>query len=129
MTMKQPAIAPVAAGGAIIAGVASMFIGGYKIADCLQFQSEYGFCNEVVETNTVSLVAGGAAVIGSVGGLFTYNRRLERPDGSVPNLDPAELLLEEKRKVFLLHGLGNTQLEIARQLGISRYRVRKHLNG
>ncbi len=119
--MKQPAIAPVAAGGAIIAGVASMFIGGYKIADCLQFRSEYGFCNDVVENNAMSLVAGGAAVAGSVGGLFTYNRRLERPGYAETGA------ATEREKVITLRGLGMTQVEISKELGISRYRVRKHL--
>lgn len=132
--MKQPLLAPVAAGGAILTGVSAMLISGYRIADCFQYRDSYGFCNRVVEENTLSLVAGGSAIVGSFGGLFTYNRRLERPD--TKELLPAVALNQEPvppsdptaEEVLYLHHLGYSQNDIAEQLGITRYKVRKYLS-
>lgn len=119
--MKQPLLAPVATGGAILTGISAMLIGGYRIADCLRYNYGYGVCDEVVEENTLSLVAGGAAIAGSIGGLFTYNRRLERPSDSVANMLPI------KERVIAMSMEGKSQREISETLGISRYQVRKNL--
>ena len=80
--MKQPLLAPLTMGGSIVTGVAAMIVGGYKIADCLRYQAGPGVCNEVVEANALVVVGGVAAIAGPVGGLFTYNEKLEAPGSS-----------------------------------------------
>jgi hypothetical protein len=77
--MKQPLIAPATMGASIVAGVAAMLVGGYKIADCLRYQAGPSACDQVVEANAVTIVGGIAAVAGPLGGLFTYNEGLEPP--------------------------------------------------
>jgi hypothetical protein len=79
--MKQPLLAPLTMGGSIVTGIAAMVVGGYKIADCLRYQAGPGVCNEVVEANALAVVGGVAAIAGPVGGLFTYNEKLEAPGG------------------------------------------------
>jgi hypothetical protein len=80
--MKQPLIAPATMGASIVAGVAAILVGGYKIADCLRYQAGPGACDQAVETNAVTIVGGIAAVAGPIGGLFTYNEKLEAPGSS-----------------------------------------------
>jgi hypothetical protein len=79
--MKQPWIAPATMGGSIVTGVAAMVVGGYKIADCLRYQAGPGVCDQVVEANALAVVGGVAAIAGPIGGLFTYNEKLEAPGG------------------------------------------------
>ena len=80
--MKQPLIAPATMGASIVAGVAAMLVGGYKIADCLRYQAGPSACDQVVEANAITIVGGFAAVAGPFGGLFTYNEGLEPPGSS-----------------------------------------------
>jgi hypothetical protein len=77
--MKQPLIAPATMGASVVAGVAAMLVGGYKIADCLRYQVGPSACDQVVEANAITIVGGFAAVAGPFGGLFTYNESLEPP--------------------------------------------------
>lgn len=77
--MKQPLIAPATMGASIVAGVAAMLVGGYKIADCLRYQAGPSACDQVVEANAITIVGGFAAIAGPFGGLFTYNDNLEPP--------------------------------------------------
>jgi hypothetical protein len=77
--MKQPLIAPATMGASIVAGVAAMLVGGYKIADCLRYQAGPSACDQVVEANAITIVGGFAAIAGPFGGLFTYNDSLEPP--------------------------------------------------
>ena len=79
--MKQPLLAPAAVGGSMLAGLTAMLIGGYRIVDCFRFETGRGACDEAVDSNTPAVMAGAAALLGSWGGLFTYNRKLEHPDG------------------------------------------------
>lgn len=132
-------LAPIALGGGIAGGIAAMLIGGYKITDCLIYRSTYGVCDEVIEDNTLAVVTGVGAIVGSVGGLFTYNKKLERPEASpvassgalspppppTPEDEPEALLSEE---IMILHDAGMSERDIADQLEITRYRVRKTLH-
>lgn len=77
--MQQPLIAPATMGASVVAGVAAMLVGGYKIADCLRYQAGPSACDQVVEANAITIVGGFAAVAGPFGGLFTYNESLEPP--------------------------------------------------
>jgi hypothetical protein len=77
--VQQPLWAPPALGAAVVTGVAAALISGYEIVDCLQYRSGRGECSAVIQENALPLVAGIAAVIGPLGGLFTYNHQLESP--------------------------------------------------
>jgi hypothetical protein len=88
--MKQPVFAPVLAGGGVVGGLAAIFVSGYALVDCFRYERGRGACTQVVEEHVLPLVTGIAAVSGTVGGLFTYNRRLERPEAS-----PAPLAVKE----------------------------------
>jgi hypothetical protein len=72
-------LAPAAFGGSVVAGVAAMLVSGYRIVDCFQYRTERGACDQVIEDNTLAVVAGAAAIAGSFGGFFTYNEQLESP--------------------------------------------------
>jgi hypothetical protein len=89
--MKQPVFAPVLAGGGVVGGMAGIFVSGYALVDCFRYERGRGACTQVVEEHVLPLVTGIAAVSGTVGGLFTYNRRLERPEAP-----PAALATKEK---------------------------------
>lgn len=142
--MKQPVLAPVAMGGGLVGGVAAMLLGGYRITDCLMYKQEMGFCDKVVEQNIMSVVGGVAAIIGTWGGLFTYNKKLERPGSStapavmsaiaVKEYDKAsylEDLFDDKKSLELrvldAYEATGSETDTADMLGITRYRVRKIL--
>lgn len=88
--MKSSWYAPVAAGGGLVTGLAAAMVSGYHIVDCLQFRTQKGECNEVVEQHTLTFVSGVAAVVGTIGGLFTYNRQLEREPDTRPDISDIE---------------------------------------
>lgn len=137
--MRQPMLAPAAFGGSIVAGVAAMLVSGYRIVDCFQYRSERGACDEVIEDNTLPLVAGVAAIAGSFGGLWTYNpalrRRQDEPEPGTDPLPPAGLVDDPDREppderieaARLLRSQGLTQQEIAAELGVSRSTVQRLL--
>lgn len=93
---KQPAMAPVALGGAVITGLASILIGGYRITDCLRFQSDSGQCEQVIEDNVMTVLGGAAAVAGSWGGFNTLNPKLHGGDAAAV-LPPKELVHDQPR--------------------------------
>jgi hypothetical protein len=130
-------LAPAAFGGSVVAGVAAMLVSGYRIVDCIQFRSERGACDDVIEQNTLPLVAGVAAIAGSFGGLWTYNPSLRRQEDDPqlqPEPEPVALVDDPDReppdRADLAHQLraqGLTQQEIADQLGCSRSTVQRLL--
>jgi len=77
--LRQPLWAPPAFGTAIVTGVASALISAYEIGDCLQYRTKRGECHAVIEQNALPLVTGIAAILGPLGGLFTYNHKLDTP--------------------------------------------------
>jgi hypothetical protein len=139
--MQQPMLAPAAFGGSVIAGVAAMLVSGYRIADCLQYRSGPGACDSTIDQNALPLVAGVAAIAGSFGGFFTYNRQLESP--SSRRRDEPEQVIEDEPDVILdppaeppdnristakeLQAHGCTQQEIADHIGVSRSTVQRLL--
>lgn len=93
--IQQPKLAPMALGGSVIAGAVSMLIGGYKIVDCVRYQTAPGQCDSTIEVNLAAVVAGGAAIAGSWGGFNTYNRDLrceEQP--ALAQIAPKELVVK-----------------------------------
>jgi hypothetical protein len=137
--MQQPMLAPAAFGGSVIAGVAAMLVSGYRIADCLQYRSGPGACDSTIDQNALPLVAGMAAIAGSFGGFFTYNRQLESPssrrrDEPEPETEiesepdpPAEPPDNRISTAKELQAHGCTQQEIADHLGVSRSTVQRLL--
>lgn len=145
--MRQPMLAPAAFGGSVVAGVAAMLVSGYRIVDCFQYRTERGACDQVIEDNTLPLVAGVAAIAGSFGGLWTYNpalrRRQDEPEldiDPVPEHQPDLLPLigpvddpdqeppdERIEAALILRSQGLTQQEIAAELGVSRSTVQRLL--
>jgi hypothetical protein len=77
--VKQPLWAPPAVGSAVVTGLCALIVGAYRITDCLRYERGRGACDTVVAENVFLALTGGAALWGPLGGLFTYNRKLERP--------------------------------------------------
>lgn len=135
--MNQSRVAPsVALGGSLVAGVAAMFIGGFKIADCLRYQTKQEQCDAVIERNLPAVIGGGAAIAGAWGGFNTYNPSLHKEDQPgevaerglvVDTPEPQKFHSASPEYIKQLFEQGQTQTEISRQLGISRYMVRKAL--
>lgn len=72
-------IAPIAAGGGVVAGISAALIAMYQISDCLAFKSKKGECDSVVSMGVPAMVAGFGAVASTMGGLWTYNKKLREP--------------------------------------------------
>jgi len=81
---NQPNLAPVAFGGSVIAGVVSILIGGYKVADCIRYQSAPGQCDEAIDRNAPIVTAGFLALAGNWGAFNTYNKKLHEDDVLIP---------------------------------------------
>jgi hypothetical protein len=135
--MNQQRVAPsLALGGSLVAGVAAMFIGGFKIADCLRYQTKQGECDAAIERNLPAVIGGGAAIAGSWGGFNTYNPGLRKEDqpGEVAERglvvdapEPQGFHSASPEYIKELAAKGMNQTEISKELGISRYMVRKAL--
>lgn len=134
---EQPKLAPsLAFGGSLVAGVAAMFIGGFKVADCIRYQTKHGECDAAIEKNLPAIIGGAAALAGCWGGFNTYNPKL-RSKSETTELAEAGLVVEEPEQTVFhsaspeyikkLYDDGMTQVEIAEKLGVSRYAVRKAL--
>lgn len=82
----------------MVGGMAAMLVSGYFLVDCFRHESGRGACDDVVQQHTLPLVAGASAIIGTLGGLFTYNRRLDRPeDPQVKPLPAAYVARRQER--------------------------------
>lgn len=128
------AMPSVAFGGSVAAGVVSMIISGYKIVDCVRYQSGPGQCDSAIETNLPGVVAGGGVLAGCWGAFNTYNPKLHKDDKpsevartEIVISDPPEDLTEEKvvEKIQEMRAEGATQKEMSEALGTSLYEVRK----
>jgi len=73
---RQPLMAPLAAGGGIVAGVSAAFIGWYQLSDCMAFRTKRGECDQIASVAIPAMVAGAGSIIGAIGGLWTLNPRL-----------------------------------------------------
>ena len=149
------AMPPVAFGGSVAAGIASMLISGHQVIDCIRYQTRPGQCDSVIQTNLPGLVAGGGVLAGCWGAFNTYNPRLHK-GGSVGEIaarglvipaEPEEEIKTEEPALVSGSGekaeqedysllvdrvvekreAGDTQKKIAESLGISIYEVRKAL--
>lgn len=142
--MRQPTWAAPTFGGAIVAGVAAALISGYKIGDCIRFQSKPGECSEVIEANALPLVAGIAAIAGPLAGFMTLNPSLRRWDehpepeplpvvidgpDPLPTPDPPDENEEDLRAdaARAMRAEGLTQQQIAERLNVSRSTVSRIL--
>jgi len=122
--MKQPVGAPVVLAAGMVGGITAIIVGSYTIGDCIRYQSQKGECAAEVAEGGKVLAGGLGIVLTGIAGLFTYNRKLERPGEKASTEETLENALnEEIRKLRPTH----TQDEIARKLKITRYRVRKGL--
>lgn len=97
--ITQPLLAPLAAGGGIVAGVSAALVGLYQVGDCLAYKTQRGECDAVISSAVPAIVAGVGSVAGAVGGLWTYNprllpdvdrRRLMGPEGLEGEPEPTE---------------------------------------
>jgi nucleoid DNA-binding protein len=127
-TKNQPSLAPVALGGPIIAGVVMMLIGGYKIADCLRYQTASGQCDEVVESNMTAIVSGPLILLTGWGGFNTYNKKLREGETEIA-ITPRELVVDapSKEEIRSFYETGATQVATAKHFGITRHQVQKAL--
>jgi hypothetical protein len=151
--MRQPTWAAPTFGGAIVAGVAAALISGYKMADCLRFQSKPGECSEVIEGNALPLVAGIAAIAGPLAGFFTLNPDLDsslaagrrRRWDEAPEPEPLPVVIDGPEPLPIpdppdeneedlradaaraMRAEGLTQQEIADRLNVSRSTVSRIL--
>lgn len=72
----QPLLAPVAAGGGIVAGLSAALVGLYQLGDCLAYKTQRGECDQTASTAIPAMVAGAGALAGAIGGLWTFNPAL-----------------------------------------------------
>lgn len=130
----------VALGGSLAVGITTMLIGGYKIADCIRYQSGPGQCNQVIEDSLPTVIGGASTLFAGWGGFNTYNSKLRKDDeefsGSQSKLtiDKPE---KEKNKnmndeidpmlIREFYKNGATQNETAMHFGVSRHYVQKAL--
>lgn len=134
---KNKPMPPVALGGSIFIGVLTTLFGGYRVADCIRYQTGPGQCDEVIKENIPTIAAGLGTLTAGWGGFNTFNPKLhEKLDNSTltPVLPAKELVLTEEETpsphpevVKNLHAEGNSQVQISKMLGISLYAVRKAL--
>ena len=87
------AMAPAILGGSVIAGVVTAVIGGYKIIDCVRYQTKHAQCDSAIEANLPTVVAGAVAVFGGWGGFNTYNPGLRREE-QAPEIQSRELVVK-----------------------------------
>lgn len=73
---NQPLMAPLAAGGGIVAGISAGLIGLYQLGDCLAYKTKRGECDQIVAVAVPAIVAGAGSIAGAMGGLWTLNPRL-----------------------------------------------------
>jgi hypothetical protein len=136
LTKNKP-MPPVALGGSIFIGVLTTLFGGYRVADCIRYQSGPGQCDEVIRENIPTIAAGLGTLTAGWGGFNTFNPKLhEEPGNSTPTplLPTKELVLTEEETplphpevIRNLYAEGNSQVEVSKMLGISLYAVRKAL--
>ena len=136
---RQPSLAPTFLGGGLLAGVTAILIGGYKIVDCVRYQTAPGQCNEAIDANAPAVIGGAAAIFTGWGGFNTYNRKLHESDDATPITDtrslvtdtpepePPQTELPSKESIENYMALGATQEEAARFFGTTRYQIRKIL--
>jgi len=120
---RQPSLAPTFLGGGLLAGVTAILIGGYKIVDCVRYQTAPGQCNEAIDANAPAVIGGAAAIFTGWGGFNTYNRKLHE----TPEPEPPQTELPSKESIENYMALGATQEEAARFFGTTRYQIRKIL--
>jgi DNA-binding CsgD family transcriptional regulator len=146
---NQPNLAPVAFGGSVIAGIVSVLIGGYKIVDCVRYQSASGQCDEAIDKNAPIVTAGFLALVGNWGAFNTYNKKLHEDDVLLPGekVSARELVIRDPipfdtgtnyaspvsidsiaEDIELEISTGKTQQEVADLFNVSRYYVRKALD-
>jgi len=134
---SQPSLAPAALGGPIVAGIIMTMIAGYKIVDCIRYQTAPKQCDKTVEENVTALISGPLILLTGWGGFNTYNKKL-REDETPAILLPKELVEPEPidpfafpapttDQIVMEHESGKTQEDIAELFGISRYQVRRVL--
>jgi hypothetical protein len=134
---KNKPFPPVALGGSIFIGILTTLFGGYRVIDCIRYQTERGQCDEVIRENIPTLAAGLGTITAGWGGFNTFNPKLhEKPGSSTPTpvLPAKELVLSEEETppphpevIKNLYTEGNSQVQISKMLGISLYAVRKAL--
>ncbi len=130
------AMPSVAFGGSMVAGIASMIVSGYKIVDCIRYQTRQGQCDIIIENNLPGVIAGGGVLAGCWGAFNTYNPGLRKDEqvgevatrGLVASARPAARINRSNvNRVMQLKEEGKTQKEIAEALGTTVYEVRKLL--
>ena len=136
-TSKSKTLPPMALGGSIILGVLTTIFGGYRIADCIRYQTAAGQCDQVIKENIPTIAAGLGTLSAGWGGFNTFNPKLHEESVIVPTLPAKELVLKEKdvptpiaphpEVIKNLYAEGNSQAKISEMLGISLYAVRKVL--
>jgi hypothetical protein len=136
---NQPNLAPALLGGGLVAGFTAMLIGGYKIFDCIRYQTSAGQCNQEIEGNAPAVVGGIATMLTGWGGFNTYNKNLHIGEEGVAIIPPKELVEDfpvassfqesepspEEIQEYISRGA--TQQEAADFFNVSRYHVRKSL--
>ena len=136
---RSKALPPVALGGSIALGVLTALFGGYRIADCIRYQTAPGQCDQVIRENLPTIGAGIGTFSAGWGGFNTFNPKLHE-EPTTPILPAKELVLDEEsipeptlpvvphpEVIQNLHAEGNSQAKVAEMLGISLYAVRKAL--
>lgn len=134
---NQPSLAPAAFGASVVGGVLAALIGGYKIADCIRYQTGAGQCDQAIQENAPVVATGVLALLGNWGAFNTYNKKLHVDDVILPEskLPPRELVepntfsfsAPDPVEIAAKRDSGMTQEQISDSLGISRYQVRKAL--
>jgi hypothetical protein len=136
---RSKTLPPMALGGSLILGVLTTIFGGYRIADCIRYQTAAGQCDVVIKENIPTIAAGLGTLSAGWGGFNTFNPKLHE-EPSATTLPTKELVLDKKdipapeisvtphpEIIQNLYSEGNSQVKVAEMLGISLYAVRKAL--
>jgi len=86
----QRAAGPVAAASSVTAATAAVLLALWNVGECVRFQTQRDECDVTIEQSLPTLVAGFAAVSGTLGGFWTYNGKLRRARDEKGRFLPAD---------------------------------------
>lgn len=76
MKIQIQPFAPAVAAGGLVAAISAGVLGGWRIVDCVRFQTRAGQCDETIGANVGSVIAAAGALAAATGAWNTINPSL-----------------------------------------------------